>query len=202
MSRLRIGLTGGIGSGKSLVASLLARRGAAVVDADHVAHVLTAAGGAAMPALIDAFGAGICDASGALDRAAMRQRVFSRPDERARLEAILHPRIRQALREQAAQAQGEYVVLVVPLLVEHLAQWRADLDRVCVVDCPRELQIARVRARSGLDEQTIAAILAAQASREQRLAVADDVIDNSGTQAALQTQVDALHARYCRMRKN
>jgi len=200
--RLRIGLTGGIGSGKSLVAGLLAQRGAAVVDADHIAHALTAAGGAAMPALTAAFGTEICDASGALDRAAMRQRVFNHPAERARLETILHPRIRQAMREQVEQAAGDYVVLVVPLLVEHLSQWRADIDRVCVVDCPRELQIARVRARSGLDEQTIAAILAAQAGRQQRLAVADDVIDNSGTLAALQAQVDALHARYCRMHKN
>lgn len=194
--RLRIGLTGGIGSGKSAVADLLAQQGAAIIDADQIAHRLTAAGGQAMPALIEAFGPQICAVDGALDRAAMRERAFRQPQVRHRLEAILHPLIGQAMREAASQARGTYLVLVVPLLVEHLARWRPQIDRLCVVDCPEALQIDRVKARSGLPPETIAAILAAQATRAERLAVADDVIDNSADLQALAAQVRALHAKY------
>ena len=194
--QLRIGLTGGIGSGKSAVADLLAAKGAAIVDADAVAHQLTAYGGRAMPALIEAFGAGICNAQGALDRAAMRERVFHDPQTRTRLESILHPLIGDAMRDAASHAVGDYLVLVVPLLVEHLDRWRPQIDRICVVDCPEAMQIARVAARSGLTPETIAAILAAQATRTQRLAVADDVIDNGGDRQALMAQVSALHAKY------
>ena len=194
--RLRIGLTGGIGSGKSAVADSLAAQGAAIVDADAVAHQLTAPGGAAMPALIEAFGADICDARGALDRAAMRERVFHDPQTRARLESILHPRIGEAMQRAASHATGDYLVFVVPLLVEHLARWRPLIHRLCVVDCPESLQIARVRSRSGLAPETIAAILAAQATRAQRLEAADDVIDNSGSLHMLADQVHALHAKY------
>ena len=197
--RLRIGLTGGIGSGKSAAADRFAALGAAIVDADVLAHQLTAAGGAAMPALIEAFGEKICDASGALDRAAMRQQVFGDPQARARLESILHPRIGAAMREAAFQREGAYVVFVVPLLVENLARWRPQIDRLCVVDCPVEMQVARVQARSGLDVATINAILAAQATRTQRLAVADDVLDNSGDLQSLTGQVDLLHAQYLRL---
>jgi dephospho-CoA kinase len=196
VQRLRIGLTGGIGSGKSTAAELFAAQGAAVVDADAIAHELTAAGGAAMPALVAAFGPQICTAQGALDRAAMRARVFGNPQERLRLESILHPLIQNAMQVQAARAAGEYVVLVVPLLIEHLQRWRQQVDRVCVVDCPESLQIARVAARSGLPHETIAAIMAAQATRAQRLAAADDVIDNATTRQALAAQVRALHAKY------
>ncbi|MGC9163280.1 MAG: dephospho-CoA kinase [Thiomonas sp.] len=194
--RLRIGLTGGIGSGKSAVADLLAQQGAAIIDADQIAHRLTAADGQAMPALIEAFGPQICTADGALDRAAMRDRVFRQPQVRQRLEAILHPLIGQAMREAASQARGAYLVLVVPLLVENLARWRPQIDRLCVVDCPEALQIERVKARSGLPPETIAAILAAQATRAERLAAADDVIDNSADLQALAVQVRALHAKY------
>lgn len=194
--RLRIGLTGGIGSGKSAVADLLAALGAAIVDADAVSHQLTASGGRAMPALIEAFGTGICDARGALDRATMRERVFHDPQTRTRLESILHPLIGDAMRDAAARAVGDYLVLVVPLLVEHLDRWRPLIDRLCVVDCPEATQIARVTARSGLAPETLAAILAAQATRAQRLAAADDLIDNSGDRQALMAQVSALHAKY------
>ncbi|OYV29229.1 MAG: dephospho-CoA kinase [Thiomonas sp. 20-64-9] len=194
--RLRIGLTGGIGSGKSAVADLLAAQGAAIVDADVIAHQLTASGGRAMPFLIQSFGAEICNAQGALDRAAMRERVFRDPQARARLESILHPQIGEAMRDAASHAPGDYLVFVVPLLVEHLDRWRPQIDRLCVVDCPESLQIERVTSRSGLEPGTIAAILAAQATRTQRLAVADDVIDNSGDLQALAAQVTVLHAKY------
>lgn len=195
-NRLRVGLTGGIGSGKSAVADLLAGQGAAVVDADAISHELTTPGGAAIPALVEAFGHDICDESGALDRAAMRQRVFADPQARTRLESILHPRIGEAMRQAAAQRQGDYLVFVVPLLVEHLERWRGQIDRLCVVDCPPELQVSRVQARSGLDDAMIRAIMDTQATQAQRLTVADDVIDNSGDRARLGAQVAALHARY------
>lgn len=200
--RLRVGLTGGIGSGKSVVADLLRELGAAVVDADVVSHQLTAPGGAAIPLLRAAFGPAAIAPDGGLDRAYMRQRVFADATERARLEAILHPLIGQALRQQAAAAIGPYVVFVVPLLVENLARWRPQLDRICVVDCPEALQIERVQARSGLSADEVRAILAAQATREQRLAVADDRIDNAGSRDALAAQVRALHHRYARFVKN
>jgi dephospho-CoA kinase len=194
--RLRVGLTGGIGSGKSALAAMLAERGAAVLDADALAHELTAPGGAAIEAIRAAFGDPMITPAGALDRAAMRALVFAQPPQRARLEAILHPRIGQALRERAPSMPGAYLVLVVPLLVESLQRWRAEVDRVAVVDCPEAQQVQRVVARSALDEAQVHAIIAAQATRAARLAAADDVIDNSGDLAALQRQADALHRRY------
>ena len=194
--RLRVGLTGGIGSGKSALASMLAERGAAVLDADALAHELTAPGGAEIEAIRAAFGPAVIDARGALDRAAMRALVFAQPAQRARLEAILHPRIGQALRERAPSTPGAYLVLVVPLLVESLARWRAEVDRIVVVDCPEALQVQRVVARSALPEAQVRAIIAAQATRAARLAAADDVVDNQGDLTALQRQADALHQRY------
>ena len=194
--RLRVGLTGGIGSGKSALAAMLAERGAAVLDADALAHELTAPGGAAIEPIRAAFGDAMITPSGALDRAAMRALVFAQPPQRARLEAILHPRIGQALRERAATTPGAYLVLVVPLLVESLARWRAEVDRIAVVDCPEALQLQRVVARSALPLEQARAIVAAQATRTARLAAADDVIDNGGDLAALQRQADALHRRY------
>ena len=194
--RLRVGLTGGIGSGKSALAALLAERGAAVLDADALAHELTARGGAAIEAIRAAFGPAVIDACGALDRAAMRALVFAQPAQRARLEAILHPRIGQALRERAPSTPGAYLVLVVPLLVESLARWRAEVDRIVVVDCPEALQVQRVVARSALPEAQVRAIIAAQATRAARLAAADDIVDNQGDLTALRCQADALHRRY------
>lgn len=190
-----IGLTGGIGSGKSAAADEFARLGATLVDTDAIAHALTSPGGAAIDAVRAAFGDACIDASGAMDRAKVRARVFADPSARRRLEDILHPLIRRESAARVAAAGGAYVVLVVPLLVES-ADYRSRVDRVLVVDCPVELQLARVRARSGLSEDEARRIVAAQVSRETRLAAADDVIDNSGTLEALHAQVQRLHHRY------
>ncbi len=190
-----IGLTGGIGSGKSAAADEFARLGATLVDTDVIAHALTAPGGAAIEAVRALFGDAVIDASGAMDRGKVRARVFADPPARKQLEAILHPLIRRESAARVAAATGAYVVLVVPLLVES-ANYRRRVDRVLVVDCPVELQVARVRARSGLSEDEARRIIAAQVSRETRLAAADDVIDNSGTLESLYAQVAQLHQRY------
>ena len=192
---LVIGLTGGIGSGKSAAADRFVELGASLVDTDAIAHALTAPRGAAMAAIRAQFGAELIAEDGSLDRAAMRARVFADAAARRQLEAILHPLIGAESARQRLAAQGLYVILAVPLLIES-GDYRARCDRVCVVDVPPEIQIERVRARSALDEAQIRAIMAAQASREQRLAAADDVIDNSGNFAQLREQVDALHLRY------
>jgi dephospho-CoA kinase len=193
-----VGLTGGIGSGKSTVADLFVARGAALVDTDALAHELTAPGGAAMPALEARFGQAIVRADGGLDRAAMRRRVFADPAEKQALEAILHPLIRAESDRRCAAAvmhDAPYVILAVPLLVES-GSYRARCDRILVVDCDPEVQVARVMARSALPESEVRAIIATQATRAARRAVADDVIDNSGAPAALSGQVDALHHVY------
>jgi len=197
MNPYLIGLTGGIGSGKSTAAELLARAGAGVIDTDAIAHALTAPGGAAMRSLIGEFGPAIATKKGALDRAAMREMAFADPTVRRRLEAILHPMIHAEVDRQIAALAPTfpYLVLVVPLLIE-TGTYRERIDRLAVVDCPEALQIARVRARSQLPEATIRAILAAQASREARLAAADDIIDNSTTLSALTAQLEVLHQRY------
>ncbi len=178
----RIGLTGGIGSGKSTVLGMLAELGAATVDADAVSRGVTAPGGAAIPALRERFGPDFIAADGGLDRARMRERAFANPAVRADLEAIVHPLVGAAIREheQQALAQGRpCLVYDIPLLVES-ARWRREFDRVVVVDCSPSTQVARVMARNGLDEPQVRAILAAQASRGQRLAAADIVICNDG----------------------
>jgi dephospho-CoA kinase len=197
-STLIIGLTGGIGSGKSTVADLFAARGATLVDTDLIAHSLTGPGGAAMPAIHEAFGAAVIAADGRLDRPAMRALAFSDPSARKRLEAILHPMIREQSVREVRAANGTYVILVVPLLVESGA-WRERAHRVLVVDCPVEVQIERVMRRSALPRDQVLAILAAQATREARLAVADDRIDNASDPSALTPQVNALHALYSRL---
>ncbi len=190
-----IGLTGGIGSGKTTVANLFAARGVALVDTDLIAHALTGPGGAAMPAIAKAFGDSVLAPDGRLDRAAMRALVFTDPDARARLEAILHPMIRAQAASELEQAQGLYAMLVVPLMVESGA-WLDRLDRLLVVDCPTEVQIDRVMKRSALSREQVLAVMATQASREVRLQAADDTIDNRDTPDALPDQVDALHAVY------
>ena len=192
---LVIGLTGGIGSGKSAAAAEFARLGGEVIDTDVIAHQLTAPGGAAMESIIGAFGAGVQRPDGALDREAMRGLVFGDASARARLEAILHPLIRAEADRRIAAAGAPYVVLVVPLLLESGA-YASRVGRVCVVDVPEALQIERVMRRNGFDRTRIAQIMAAQASREQRLAAADDLIDNSGGLDHLHAQVAALHRRY------
>jgi len=194
-----VGLTGGIGSGKSTVADLFAARGASIVDTDVIAHSLTAPGGAAMPAIIAAFGAEFADANGALDRTRMRTLVFSDAKAKATLEAILHPRIRAGALAAAEAATGDYVMYAVPLLVES-GTWRDRVSRVLAVDCREDVQIARVMARNNLSETQVRAIMAAQASRAERLAAADDVIDNNGGLDALAPQIDRLHAQYLQMR--
>jgi len=190
-----VGLTGGIGSGKSTVADLFVARGAALVDTDALAHALTAPGGAAMPALEARFGPEIVRADGGLDRTAMRHRVFADPAEKQVLEAILHPLIRAESDRRCAAATTPYVILAVPLLVES-GSYRARCDRILVVDCDPEVQVARVMARSALPESEVRAIIATQATRAARLAVADDVIENGGSPQALPAQVDALHHAY------
>lgn len=176
-NRLKIGLTGGIGSGKSFVATLLEQWGATVVDTDVIAHQLTAPNGAAIEPIRQQFGEQFITASGAMCRDQMRELVFSHPKQRKVLQAILHPLIRDLTFRQVQQAQGCYVVVVIPLLVES-EQWVSYLDRVCVVDCDEATQIARVQQRSGLTVAQIKRIMNAQATRAQRLAVADDVIVN------------------------
>lgn len=199
MAAFVVGLTGGIGSGKSAAADLFARFGAAVVDSDLIARALTVAGGEAMPDIQLAFGVGVLAADGALDRAAMRRLVFADASARARLEAILHPMIRRHVdRALVAAVQAVYTILVVPLLVETGA-WRSRCDRVAVVDCPEEMQLARVMRRNGLAAEEVRAIMAAQADRATRLAAADDVIDNAGDFDSLRTRVETLHARYVAM---
>ncbi|NJN39578.1 MAG: dephospho-CoA kinase [Gammaproteobacteria bacterium] len=195
MTPFRIGLTGGIGSGKSTAADLFAERGIEIIDADRLAHELTAPGGMAISPIRDAFGPGFIDATGALDRERMRDRIFSDASAKSTLESILHPMIRAETDRRAARATSPYVILMIPLLVETGAP-HARCDRVVVVDCPEATQIERVMARSGLSRDAVGAIMAAQASRTERLSHADDVIDNGGSPADLQPQVDALHARY------
>jgi len=190
-----VGLTGGIGSGKSVVAGLFAKRGVAVIDTDEIAHELTRPGGEAIEAIRAAFGASLIGAGGALDRDAMRKRAFGDPAARKKLEAILHPLIRKESARRRARAQSPYAILVVPLLVESGVD-RPRYSRVLVVDCLEVQQVERAMRRSGLSEAEVRAILAAQATREQRLARADDVIDNSGTPEALERQVSNLNEKY------
>ena len=190
-----VGLTGGIGCGKSTVADMFAALGASVIDTDQIAHALTAPHGAAMPALLAEFGEDFATPEGALDRARMRALVFSDATARARLEAILHPRIRDATAAAAAIASGDYVIFVVPLLIES-GTWRERVTRVLAIDCPEELQVARVMARSGITEAQVRAIMAAQVTREQRRAAADDIIVNDDGLDALRPQVEILHAMY------
>jgi dephospho-CoA kinase len=176
---MKIGLTGGIGSGKSTVAGLLEACGALRFDADAVSRELTAVGGAALPAIRMAFGDGVFAADGSLDRAAMRARVFEDAAQRQRLEAILHPLIAARREDLVQAAAGRSVVFDIPLLAESPA-WRSRVDRIVVVDCLESTQVARVMARSGLQQDEVQRIIATQATRAQRRAVADAVIFNEG----------------------
>lgn len=193
--RFVVGLTGGIGSGKSTAARMFAELGAEVIDTDAIAHELTAPGGAAIKAIRAAFGKDMITPAGALNRAAMRRRVFDDAAARMRLEAILHPVIRAEADVRCMQSTAPYIILVVPLLVE-TGFYRGRVERVLVVDCSEELQVARTMTRSGIPAEQVRAIMAAQAGRAQRLAVADDVIDNSGDEPALRGQVQRLHRDY------
>jgi dephospho-CoA kinase len=190
-----VGLTGGIGCGKSTVADLFAALGATIVDTDVIAHALTAPQGAAMPAIVAEFGPDFAQPDGALDRARMRTLVFSDATARARLEAILHPRIRAATEAAGKAATGAYVIYVVPLLIES-GSWRERVTRVLAIDCSEDTQVARVMQRSHLSADEVRAIMATQVTRARRLAEADDVVDNDAGLDALQKQVQALHERY------
>ena len=194
-SRFSVGLTGGIGSGKTLVADLFTEQGVSVIDTDQIAHQLTAPGGLAMPAIRDSFGDAYLTAEGALDRAKMRERVFAEAEARHRLESILHPLISQQTEAAARVAQGSYLMFVVPLLVES-GRWVERVDRVLVVDCPETMQIDRVMRRNGFLAAQVEAIMASQATRAQRLAVADDVIVNDGHSDEVASAVARLHADY------
>jgi dephospho-CoA kinase len=192
-----VGLTGGIGSGKSAVADLFAQRGVTVVDTDAIAHALTTPGGVGMAAIRAEFGEAVANADGALDRAAMRAMVFADPSARKRLEAILHPLIRAESERQITHkpAGSAYAILMVPLLIES-GDYRKRVNRIAVVDCAESTQIERVMSRSGLARNEIERILAAQATRAERLAAADDIIDNDGALAGLAPQIERLHHRY------
>jgi len=191
---LVVGLTGGIGSGKSSVSDLFEDLGVPVIDADIVAREVVEPGEQALREIIGQFGEGVLTPDGRLDRRQLRERVFQDEAARKALEGILHPRIRQRMRERLTRLDAPYAIFSVPLLVEtgqHLA-----VDRVLVVDCPPEEQIRRIRARDNSSAEQARAILAAQIPRNQRLRLADDVIDNSGAIEALERQVRALHQKY------
>ena len=195
-----VGLTGGIGSGKSAAASEFERLGAVLVDTDAIAHELTRPGGQAISEVERIFGPDVIGPSGAMDRNKMRERVFADPVARKALEALLHPLIREESRARIAAARGPYVIHVVPRLIES-ADYRSRVDRILVIDSPEELQVERVRARSGLSADEVRAIVASQATRAARLAAADDVIENRGTIDALRKQVAAFHEKYLQYSK-
>jgi dephospho-CoA kinase len=196
----RIGLTGGIGSGKSTVAGMLANRGAAVIDADAISRSLTAPGGQAMNAIVETFGPAMMGPDGAMNRQAMRERIFQDPEAKRQLEAIIHPLVSQLTAQQAQKAlQNSHTALVfdVPLLVESGERWRKQVDRVLVVDCDTATQRQRVMARSGLPCEEVDRIIAQQASRAQRLACADAVIFNQDLSLhELNTQVNQIATHF------
>jgi dephospho-CoA kinase len=193
---LKVGLTGGIGSGKTTVANHFARLGAPVIDTDVIAHRVTAPDGLAMPAIRTQFGPDFVAPDGSLDRARMRALVFNDADAKRRLEALTHPLIRRDTDREMANARGPYLICVVPLLVES-GDWRDRIDRVLVIDCDVETQIARVIGRNGFTREQVMAIIARQATRDARVAAADDVIVNDMRDfSAIAREIEALHARY------
>jgi len=193
----RIGLTGGIASGKSTVANLFAALGVTIVDTDLLAREVVAPGSALLPRIAGHFGAQVLQKDGSLDRAALRSRVFANPAERQWLERLTHPAIRELTDKRCESATSDYVIVAIPLLVETAGAER--FDRVLVVDCSPEIQLARLQARDGTTRAEAQRMLAAQATREQRLAVADDVITNDGDLAALREQVEKLHRQYLKL---
>lgn len=190
-----IGLTGGIGSGKSCAAGMFRELGAGIVDTDEIAHELTRPGGAAIAGIREQFGADYIAADGSLDRAKMRRLVFGDPASKKKLEAILHPLIRERSMARITAARQPYTLVVVPLLLETGA-YRELISRVLVVDCSEEQQIARTLQRSGLTADEVRAVMATQLPRRERLARADDVLHNDDDMAALRRQAEALHVKY------
>lgn len=195
MNKFIVGVTGGIGSGKSTVAALFAALGAGVVDTDAISRQLTAPGGAAIPAIREKFGDDFINEDGSLSRTVMRERVFNHPPARKQLEAIMHGRIRDAVMAALEAASEPYVLLVVPLLIE-VGSYRPILSRVLVVDCEEENQINRASIRAGMTPTAVRAIMAAQTDRKTRLRVADDVIENNADLASLETVVRQLDRQY------
>ena len=199
-----IGLTGGIGSGKTAVSKLLAKFGVGIIDTDLIAHQITAAQGMAIPPIQEQFGPEFIGPDGALDRGKMRALVFENPEARKLLEAVTHPLIRQETTKQALQAARDgapYLVFAVPLLIES-GTWKDLIDHLVVMDCPKETQIERVMQRSNLTRQEIERILAAQASPEERLAQADTVIKNQGSLGDLEAEVQTLHQKILQIQKD
>ena len=194
---LKIGLTGGIASGKSTVAELFAKFGIDIIDADRISRELVAPGSPLLARIRDQLGGRFIDAQGRLDRKRLREHVFTHPEARKTLELILHPAIRDEMEKRARQSNSPYVVLVIPLLVE---TGQKDLvDRILVVDVPEEVQIERVSKRDGITAEQAERILESQAKRQERLAAADDVIVNTGSREALQKAVEALHRQYLQL---
>jgi dephospho-CoA kinase len=190
-----VGLTGGVAAGKTAVAGRFQALGVPVHDADVAARVVVEPGSEGLEAIVSTFGPEVLDARGRLDRSAMRQRVFADPLARRRLEAIIHPRVREWLHQHAMVETARYCLLAIPLLVENITHYRW-LDRILLVDVPEAVQLERLIARDDIDNTLAQRMLAQQASRAERLALADDVIDNSGSEAALDAHVQALHRRY------
>jgi dephospho-CoA kinase len=194
---MRVGLTGGIASGKSAVAAAFAARGVPVIDSDALAREVVAPGSPALNKILLRFGPAVLAADGSLDRRALRKIVFADPLARHDLEAITHPRIRELRDRQSAAAGGPYQIFMIPLLAESTNP--PTVERTLVVNCPESMQIERLMRRDQIDEAAARMMLAAQASRERRLSLADDIIDNSGAPAALEAQVDALHRKYLQL---
>lgn len=198
-NRLFIGLTGGIGSGKSTVSTYLEQQGVTVVDADQISRSLTQANGLAIPAIREVFGDQVIDHQNALDRAAMRQIVFSDPTRKKQLEKIIHPLVKEQMIQRAFAAESSpYIVFDIPLLIESIQHYRLWLSRICVVDCEVETQIVRVMQRSGLSEEMVRQIISQQASRQDRLANADDIINNGKdvNLESLYRQIHQLHQQW------
>jgi dephospho-CoA kinase len=195
MKKFVVGLTGGIGSGKSAAADEFEKLGASIVDTDVIAHELTGPKGSAVPEIRKLFGEKAIGPDGAMDRTRMREHVFTHADAKRKLEGLLHPLIREESQRRIVAASGPYVVHVVPLLIESPG-YRSRVDRVLVVDAPEEIRLARVQARSGLSPDAVRSIMRTQAPSAERLAAADDVIDNAGDRDALRNQVAALHQKY------
>lgn len=196
-----VALTGGIASGKSAVARRFEALGIAVHDADIAAREVVKPGSEGLAAIVQAFGPGVLDDQGALDRAAMRRRVFADDMARRQLEAITHPRVRAWLRERAAADLGPYCILAIPLLAENIAHYRW-VDRILVVDAPESVQLERLVRRDGIDEALARRMIERQANRDERIALADDLIENAGEEAALDAAVAALHQRYLALAKD
>lgn len=194
---LIIGLTGGIGSGKSRAAAYFSELGVPVIDADQVAREVVMPGTEGLRAIVNSFGSEILAADGSLDRSTLRSRIFSDPNQRRQLENILHPRIRQAMQEQAGRLHAPYCLFVIPLLLETGQQ--DSVDRILVIDAPESLQRERAMLRDNADAGQVDAIMAAQITRQARLAAADDIIDNSGSPAALKSAVEELHQSYLKL---